>query len=160
MTALEAFEAIEDYYVKLLAPRIALLSANSPELESLCNDIVAITKDETLDGIEFPCPLEVIIEGHDQICVLGTHLDIKQPSLAYLPFNQLKVCALSILALKQRRRGDWYKRWFARYELPFESATIENCIAQLQAASEAVLGKNGAFARAKELAQQGQWRNG
>ena len=162
MTVADAFAAIESHYLALFKPRVEALSGNltNTEIINICQDILAITRDEEVDGRPFPVPPLTILEGNDKECVVGTVLDTTAPSLVYLPYRQMRVCADAIISiLEDNRRGDWFRRWLIRYELPFEEATVENCIAQLQVVSEQLHGVGGAFAQAKELASQGEWRN-
>lgn len=98
MTAREVFEHIKDYWENTGVPAAAAMDPgmDPAKLAALADKFLCVCRDEEVDGHTFDVQ-ETVIDGHDQMCVRGTVLDVSdENSLIYPVYKKAAVLAKNI----------------------------------------------------------------
>ena len=179
-TATEVFAHINGYWEKTAVPTATAMKPDMDpaDLARLADKFLCVCRDETVDGHEMAMR-EVVIDGHDKMCVRGTVLDIEDPnSLIYPAYKKAATLAKNILNLctggpnggtvtllgdspvvTKDPQAERYRHLCAEFCIGCASGDLTVCVPELKKHVVETFAESGHMRRAIERAETNLWRN-
>ena len=163
MNAVTIFTQVKEYWLSTAIKYANQLNnkilSKEQKIDVLKNMLLA-ARDAPVDGIVFPCNTSMI-DGHNQICVKGTILDVSDPkSLIYPYYKTFVTCVKILLVYYEAGDINKIKALWNKYVKKDIELTEQVVIDELLGAVEYCFGKDSYIDKLIEKAKEGEWKLG